>query len=49
MFIYNVVNHLDQNLGTYTSRDKAVRMAESLGTWFADKTYFVEEIYYEPV
>lgn len=46
MCIYNVIDQLNQNYGSYTSREKAVRMAESLRTWFAGKTYFVEEVYY---
>lgn len=46
MYIYNVVDHLNQSFGSYTSREKAVRMAESLRIWFADRTYFVEEVYY---
>jgi len=47
MCIYNVIDHLHQNYGSYTSREKAVRMAESLGIWFANKAYFVEEVYSE--
>lgn len=46
MCIYNVVDQLNQNFGSYTSREKAVRMAESLSIWFADRAYFVEEVYY---
>lgn len=47
MSIYNVVDHLNQNYGSYTSRAKAVRMAESLGIWFSNRAYFVEEVYSE--
>lgn len=47
MCIYKVIDHLNQDYGSYTSREKAVRMAESLRVWFADRVYFVEEVYSE--
>lgn len=47
MRIYHVIDHLNQNYGSYSSREKAVRMAESLRDWFSGKLYYVEEVYYE--
>lgn len=46
MCIYQVVDHLNRNYGSYTSREKALRLADSLGTWFADRRYYVEEVHY---
>lgn len=47
MRIYHVIDHQNQNYGSYSSREKAVRMAESLRDWFSGKLYYVEEVYYE--
>lgn len=46
MCIYHVVDYQNRNYGSYTSRERAVRLAESLQGWFADRTYFVEEVHY---
>lgn len=46
MCIYHVVDYQNRNYGSYTSRERAMRLAESLQAWFADRTYFVEEVHY---
>lgn len=49
MSLYTVRDQQNKDFGTYTSREKAMRMASLLKNWFADRFFHVEELHIEPV
>lgn len=49
MTIYYVVDQRNREFGTFTSREKAMRMAASLKIWFTDSSFHIEEFHIEPV
>lgn len=49
MTIYNVVDNKNRAFGTFTSRERAIRMAAALKIWFADRIFHIEELNIKPI
>ena len=48
MALYTVLDHQNREFGTFTSHERAVSMLVELQYWFADRTFRIEELHYEP-